>query len=45
MASPKTLARVAGVFYLLMFGFTFLATGLLNSILVAPPGRKPCSRN
>src|ERR1700693_5127069 len=35
MASPKTLARIAGVFYLLMFGFSFLATGLLNSILVA----------
>ena len=35
MASPKTLARVAGVFYLLMFGFSFLATGLRSSILVA----------
>lgn len=35
MVSPKTLARIAGVFYLLMFGFTFLASGLLNSILVA----------
>ena len=35
MASPKTLARIAGVFYLLMFGFTFLAAGLRGSILVA----------
>jgi hypothetical protein len=35
MASPKTLARIAGVFYVLMFGFTFLAAGLRSSILVA----------
>jgi hypothetical protein len=35
MGSPKTLARVAGVFYLLMFGFTFLATGVRNGIVVA----------
>jgi len=34
MSSPKTLARIAGVFYLLMFVFTFLASGLLNGILV-----------
>jgi hypothetical protein len=35
MASPKTLARVAGLFYLLMFGFTFLATGVRSGIVVA----------
>ena len=38
MASPKTLARVAGVFYMLMFGFTFFATGALNSVIVAGDG-------
>ena len=34
MVSPKTLARIAGLFYLLMFGFSFFATGALNSVIV-----------
>jgi Domain of unknown function (DUF4386) len=34
MASPKRVARVAGVFYLLMFGFSFFATGARNSVVV-----------
>ena len=33
--SPKTVARVAGGFYLLMFAFTFLATWARNGIVVA----------
>lgn len=35
MASPKTLARVAGVLYLLMFGFTFFAAAALGRVIVA----------
>lgn len=34
-ASPKTVARIAGLFYLLMFGFTALATWARNGIVVA----------
>lgn len=43
MASPTALARIAGGFYLLMFGFTFVATGLRNSIVV--PGDAAATTN
>lgn len=33
--SPKTVARIAGVFYLLMFAFSIFATSVRSSIVVA----------
>jgi Domain of unknown function (DUF4386) len=43
MGSPKTLARVAGVFYLLMFAFSFFAGFARNNIIVAGDGAATAS--